>query len=130
MNGPKTSAKRAEAVEGWTDEERAAMKEHAAELKKAAKGGKSADGEADILAKIAEMPESDRVMAERFHSLVKANAPMLTKAAMVDGKPEVGILPTGQAVGAIEELPTVAELLDSIERDARGALARACGGAS
>ena len=40
-----------------------------------------------------------------------ANAPMLTKAAMVDGHPEVGILPTGQAVGAIDELPTVAELL-------------------
>jgi NAD(P)H-dependent flavin oxidoreductase YrpB (nitropropane dioxygenase family) len=59
-----------------------------------------------------------------------ANAPMLTKAAMVDGKPEVGILPTGQAVGAIEELPTVAELLASIERDARAALARAAGGPS
>jgi NAD(P)H-dependent flavin oxidoreductase YrpB (nitropropane dioxygenase family) len=59
-----------------------------------------------------------------------ANAPMLTKAAMVDGRPEVGILPTGQAVGAIDELPTVAELLGSIEREARAALDRACGGAS
>ena len=58
-----------------------------------------------------------------------ANAPMLTKAAMVDGRPEVGILPTGQAVGAIDELPTVAELLDAIERDALAALDRACGGA-
>jgi len=48
-----------------------------------------------------------------------ANAPMLTKAAMVDGRPEVGILPTGQAVGAIDTLPTVAELLDSIESQAR-----------
>jgi NAD(P)H-dependent flavin oxidoreductase YrpB (nitropropane dioxygenase family) len=57
-----------------------------------------------------------------------ANAPMLTKAAMVDGRPDVGILPTGQAVGAIDELPSVAELLDTIERDARDALARACGG--
>ena len=40
-----------------------------------------------------------------------ANAPMLTKAAMVDGHPEVGILPTGQVVGVIDELPTVAELV-------------------
>ena len=53
-----------------------------------------------------------------------ANAPMLTKAAMVDGRPEVGILPTGQAVGAIDTLPTVAELLDSLESQARAALAR------
>ena len=49
---------------------------------------------------------------------------MLTKAAMVDGRPEVGILPTGQAVGAIDALPTVAELLDSIESQARTALSR------
>ena len=53
-----------------------------------------------------------------------ANAPMLTKAAMVDGQPEIGILPTGQAVGAIDELPTVAELLERIEREARAALGR------
>ena len=59
-----------------------------------------------------------------------ANAPMLTKAAMVDGRPEVGILPTGQAVGAIEGLPSVAELMSAIEADARAALARACGGGS
>ena len=59
-----------------------------------------------------------------------ANAPMLTKAAMVDGRPEGGILPTGQAVGAIDELPSVAELLESIEAGARAALARACGGGS
>jgi NAD(P)H-dependent flavin oxidoreductase YrpB (nitropropane dioxygenase family) len=44
-----------------------------------------------------------------------ANAPMLTKAAMVDGRPEVGILPTGQVVGAIEQLPSVAELLDGMK---------------
>lgn len=55
-----------------------------------------------------------------------ANAPMLTKAAMVDGRPDVGILPTGQVVGAIDELPTVADLLASIEAGARTALARAC----
>ncbi len=52
-----------------------------------------------------------------------ANAPMMTKAAMVDGRPEVGILPTGQVVGAIDELPTVAELLAEIEAGARVALA-------
>jgi NAD(P)H-dependent flavin oxidoreductase YrpB (nitropropane dioxygenase family) len=53
-----------------------------------------------------------------------ANAPMLTKAALVDGRPEVGILPTGQAVGAIDALPTVAELLDSLEAEARASLAK------
>ena len=47
-----------------------------------------------------------------------ANAPMLIKATMVDGKPEVGILPTGQVTGVIDELPTVAELLDRIESEA------------
>ncbi len=52
-----------------------------------------------------------------------ANAPMLTKAAMVDGHPEVGILPTGQVVGAIDTLPSVAELLADIERDALAVLA-------
>ena len=53
-----------------------------------------------------------------------ASAPMLTKATMVDGKPEVGILPTGQNVGVIEELPSVAELIARIMREADGALAR------
>ncbi len=53
-----------------------------------------------------------------------ANAPMLIKATMVDGKPEVGILPTGQVTGVIGELPTVAELLDRIERDANATLKR------
>ena len=57
---------------GFTTEERAAMKERAHELKK----GK-ADGESDVLAKIAEMPEPDRAMAERLHAIVKANAPEL-----------------------------------------------------
>jgi uncharacterized protein YdhG (YjbR/CyaY superfamily) len=60
---------------GFTAEERAAMKERARELK-AARGGK-ADGESDLLAKIAEMPEPDRSMAERLHALVKATAPDL-----------------------------------------------------
>jgi uncharacterized protein YdhG (YjbR/CyaY superfamily) len=59
---------------GFSAEERAAMKERARELKaEAAK----ADGESALLAKIAEMPESDRVMAERIHAIIKANAPVL-----------------------------------------------------
>jgi uncharacterized protein YdhG (YjbR/CyaY superfamily) len=65
----------------FTDEELAAMKERAKEQKAAARRGKGAgkaDGERDVLAKIAEMPESDRIMAERIHAIVKANAPDLT----------------------------------------------------
>jgi len=57
-----------------------------------------------------------------------ANAPMMTKASVVDGDTEVGILPTGQVVGAIEELPTVAELLESIMDGADAVLTRLCGG--
>lgn len=53
-----------------------------------------------------------------------ANAPMLIRATMVDGKPEVGILPTGQVTGVIEELPTVAELLARIEDEAEATLKR------
>ena len=60
---------------GLTDDERAAMKERLKELKAE---GQRADGEKDVLAKIAEMPESDRVMAERIHAIMKANAPELT----------------------------------------------------
>lgn len=52
-----------------------------------------------------------------------ANAPMLIKATMVDGKPDVGVLPTGQVTGVIDELPTVAELLARIEKEAETALA-------
>lgn len=57
-----------------------------------------------------------------------ANAPMLTKAAMVDGHPEVGILPTGQVVGAIDTIPTVADLLAEIERDALSVLSMLAAG--
>ena len=53
-----------------------------------------------------------------------ANAPMLIKASMVDGKPDVGVLPTGQVTGVIGELPTVAELLDRLMQDAESALKR------
>jgi NAD(P)H-dependent flavin oxidoreductase YrpB (nitropropane dioxygenase family) len=52
-----------------------------------------------------------------------ANAPMMTRASMVEGKPEVGILPTGQGVGVIEELPTVAELVERIMAEAEATLA-------
>lgn len=71
----KRSAGRATPAATWTDEERAAMKEHARELKAASK---NADGESEVLAKIAEMPKADRVIAERIHRLVKDNAPDLT----------------------------------------------------
>jgi uncharacterized protein YdhG (YjbR/CyaY superfamily) len=66
---------------GFTDEERAAMKERAQEVKAEVRRGPravKADGESAVLAKIAEMPESDRVMAERLHAIVKASAPTLS----------------------------------------------------
>lgn len=56
-----------------------------------------------------------------------ANAPMMTKASMVDGRVGAGILPTGQVVGAIDELPTVAELIDRIIAEARETLERLTG---
>jgi hypothetical protein len=59
----------------FADEERAAMKERAKELKKAAA---DADGESEVLAKIAEMTGPDRVMAERLHAIIKAGSPDLT----------------------------------------------------
>ena len=63
----------------FSDEERAAMQERAKEQKAAAKAGASdADGEQDVLAKFAEMPEADRVMGERIHAIVRAVAPGLT----------------------------------------------------
>ncbi|MBU1227934.1 MAG: DUF1801 domain-containing protein [Actinobacteria bacterium] len=65
---------------GFTDEERAAMKERAQELKAAERGGRrtgKADGEAAVLAKIAEMPKPDRAMAQRLHAIIKAGAPDL-----------------------------------------------------
>ena len=60
---------------GFTDEERAAMRERAKELKAT---GEREDGEKAVLAKIAEMPESDRIMGERIHAIMKASAPNLT----------------------------------------------------
>ena len=65
--------------EGFTAEERAAMRERAKELKAEARANKKkAEGESDLLAKIAEMREPDRAMAERLHEIVKANAPALS----------------------------------------------------
>jgi uncharacterized protein YdhG (YjbR/CyaY superfamily) len=77
MNDTKTAAND-NGHDGFTDAERGAMKERAKELKAAARRGKGADKESEVLAKIAEMPESDRAMAERIHAIVKANAPGLS----------------------------------------------------
>jgi uncharacterized protein YdhG (YjbR/CyaY superfamily) len=77
-SGKSTAGK---ASKGFTGEERAAMKERAQELKAEARrgtGAKKADGESDVLAKIAEMSEPDRAMAERLHAIVKASAPGLS----------------------------------------------------
>ena len=79
---PKDTQKPAKSTKGFTDEERAAMKERAEELKADARRGSrakkdKADGEGDVLAKIAAMQEPDRAMAERLHEIVKASAPEL-----------------------------------------------------
>ncbi len=66
-------------AKGFTDEERAAMKERAQELKAEPRASKNkADGESDVLAKIAEMKGADRAMAKRLHAIVKASAPALS----------------------------------------------------
>ena len=68
-----------EKSKGFTAEERAAMKERAKELKAEERANKDrAAGEGDLLAKIAEMPEPDRAMAERLHAIVTASAPALS----------------------------------------------------
>src|SRR4051812_38218959 len=77
----KSTTATGKASKGFTDEERAAMRERARELKAAARRGPragKADGESDVLAKIAEMPGPDRAMAERLHAIVKASAPALS----------------------------------------------------
>ncbi len=69
------------ASKGFTDEERAAMKDRGQELKAAARRGPrgaKADGESEVLAKIAEMPEPDRVLDERLHAVITASAPALS----------------------------------------------------
>jgi uncharacterized protein YdhG (YjbR/CyaY superfamily) len=85
MSTKRTTEKSAESAtasgkrsKGFTAEERAAMKERAQELKAEARAKKTrADGERDVLAKIAEMPQPDRAMAKRLHEIVKASAPAL-----------------------------------------------------
>ena len=80
MNQGKSTTKKAtQKSKGFTDEERAAMKERARELKAEARADKDkAEGESDVLAKIAEMPEADRAMAKRLHAIIKASAPALS----------------------------------------------------
>jgi uncharacterized protein YdhG (YjbR/CyaY superfamily) len=85
MSDTRKSAKSTTAAgktsEDWTDEERAAMKERAKELKATSRRGRGADkadGERDVLAKLAEMPEPDRAMGERLHAVIKASAPALS----------------------------------------------------
>ena len=78
-SGTQESAKSTAAIDkkskGFTDEERAAMKERAQELKAEAR---RADGESALLAKIAEMKAPDRIMAKRLHAIIKASAPALS----------------------------------------------------
>ena len=80
--GAKKAAKNTTAVnnkgKGLSDEEIAAMKDRIQEQRAEARRGSRADGESDVLAKIAEMPEPDRVMAERLHAIIKASAPALS----------------------------------------------------
>ena len=79
MSDKKTTQKSGTTAKGFTPEERAAMKERARELKAEARANKSrADGESDVLAKIAEMHGPDRALAKRLHALVKASAPALS----------------------------------------------------
>jgi uncharacterized protein YdhG (YjbR/CyaY superfamily) len=79
----KSTTASGKASRGFTDEERAAMKERAQELKAEARRGtrankNKADGESDVLAKIAEMQGSDRAIAKRLHAIIKATAPALS----------------------------------------------------
>ncbi|MFI7636723.1 iron chaperone [Nonomuraea sp. NPDC049400] len=85
MKSTQTSAKATgaadEKYDGFTEEERAAMKERARELKASTRRGARAakpDAESEVLAKIAEMEEEDRALAERIHEIVKASAPALS----------------------------------------------------
>jgi uncharacterized protein YdhG (YjbR/CyaY superfamily) len=69
------------ASKGFTDDERAAMRERAREVKATSRRGSratKADGESDVLAQIAEMPDHDRAIAERLHAIIKASAPGLS----------------------------------------------------
>src|SRR5215213_4461157 len=79
MNPGKSTTKSGTTSKGFTDDEKAAMKERAKELKAEARADKDkAEGERTVLAAIAAMPQSDRVMAERLHAIIKASAPTLS----------------------------------------------------
>ena len=73
---PARNTATANKARGFTDEERAAMREHLQELKAQARGD-AAEGESAVLAKIAALPQPDRAKAERLHAIIKANAPAL-----------------------------------------------------
>lgn len=76
---PKSAAATSKTSTVWTDEEKAAMKARAQELKAEARASKDrAAGESAVLAAIAAMPEPDRAMAKRLHAIVKASAPALS----------------------------------------------------
>jgi len=80
MAAPKSTATKSKAANVWTDEERAAMQASARERKTASRRGsvdERAEGEADVRAKIADMPTADRVMGERIHELITTTAPSL-----------------------------------------------------
>jgi uncharacterized protein YdhG (YjbR/CyaY superfamily) len=81
QKSPRNTAATEQGPKGFTEEERAAMKERLKEMK--AEGGRGsrtgkADGESELLAKIAALPQPDRSLAERLHAIVKANAPALS----------------------------------------------------
>jgi uncharacterized protein YdhG (YjbR/CyaY superfamily) len=74
----KKATQKSTTAKTFTAQERAAMRERAKEVKaEARRGKKEADGESDVLAKIAEMPKTDRALAGRLHAIVKASAPEL-----------------------------------------------------
>ena len=73
MSPKKRSPATTKKAKGFTDEERAAMKDRVQELK-----GSTADGESAVLAKIAAMAEPDRALAKRLHAIIKASAPALS----------------------------------------------------
>ncbi len=96
-------AKTGTEFKGLTDDERAALKDRTQELKAEARRGRradKADEESAVLAKIAEMPEPDRVMGERLHEIIKASAPALSPKLFSDEASlyESGMWPTSFAV--------------------------------
>ena len=81
QKSPRSTTATGKKSSGFTDEEKAAMRERLQELKAEARGGRragKADGESAVLAAIAALPHPDRVMGERLHAIIKANAPDLS----------------------------------------------------